>query len=50
MSIYFNATDHSYKSLAAEDNIDWISVTTLVSHFKKSFWMGIRFDKTEKRS
>ncbi len=37
MSIYFNATDHSYKSLAAEDNIDWISVTTLVSHFKKPF-------------
>lgn len=37
MSIYFNAKDHSYKSLEAEEKIDWISVTTLVSHFKKPF-------------
>ena len=36
MSIVFNAADHSYKSLN-EDNIDWISVTTLLSHFKKPF-------------
>jgi hypothetical protein len=34
--IVFNADDHSYKSLD-EDNIQWISVTTLVSHFKKPF-------------
>jgi len=34
--IVFNADDHSYKSLD-EDNINWISVTTLVSHFKKPF-------------
>jgi len=34
--IVFNADDHSYRSLD-DSNIDWISVTTLVSHFKKSF-------------
>ena len=37
MSIIFNAADHSYKSLSSEDNINWISVTTLISHFKKPF-------------
>lgn len=36
MSIVFNADDHSYRSLD-DSNIDWISVTTLVSHFKKPF-------------
>ena len=36
MSIVFSAADHSYKSIDAE-GIDWISVTTLVSHFKKPF-------------
>ena len=34
--IVFNADNHSYTSLNGEP-IDWISVTTLVSHFKKSF-------------
>jgi ATP-dependent exoDNAse (exonuclease V) beta subunit len=36
MSIIFKSEDHSYKSLN-DDNITWTSVTTLVSHFKKSF-------------
>lgn len=36
MSIVFNAADHSYKSLN-DDAIDWVSVTTLISHFKKPF-------------
>jgi len=36
MSIVFNAADHSYKSIEAED-IDWISVTSLLSNFKKPF-------------
>jgi len=36
MSIVFNAEDHSYTSLNGEA-IDWISVTTLVSHFKNPF-------------
>ena len=36
MSITFNAIDHSYNSINTE-GIDWISVTTLVSHFKKAF-------------
>ena len=34
--IIFNADDHSYKSID-DNNIDWISVTTVVSHFKKPF-------------
>jgi hypothetical protein len=36
MSITFNAADHSYKSIDAE-GIDWISVTSLLSNFKKPF-------------
>lgn len=36
MSIIFNAADHSYKSIDAE-GIDWISVTSLLSNFKKPF-------------
>lgn len=36
MSIVFNADNHSYTSLD-DESIDWISVTTLVSHFKKPF-------------
>ena len=36
MSIVFNATDHSYRSIE-DSGIDWVSVTTLVSHFKKPF-------------
>jgi ATP-dependent exoDNAse (exonuclease V) beta subunit len=36
MSIVFNAKDHSYKSNDGSE-INWVSVTTLVSHFKKSF-------------
>ena len=36
MSILFNAKDHSYKS-NDDSEITWISVTTLVSHFKKPF-------------
>lgn len=36
MSIVFNAADHSYKS-QDDSGINWISVTTLVSHFKKAF-------------
>jgi len=36
MSIIFNAADHSYKSIEAE-GIDWISVTSLLSNFKKPF-------------
>jgi hypothetical protein len=34
--IKFNADNHSYSSIDGEA-IDWISVTTLVSHFKKPF-------------
>ncbi len=36
MSIVFNSKDHSYRSNDGSE-IDWISVTTLVSHFKKPF-------------
>lgn len=37
MSIRFDAKDHSYISIDASEKINWISVTTLISHFKKSF-------------
>ena len=36
MNIVFKAEDHSYVSLE-EDNINWISVTTLISQFKEPF-------------
>jgi hypothetical protein len=37
MSIFFNAENHSYKSLDAEQDIVWYSVTTVVSSLKKPF-------------
>jgi len=37
MSIIFNAEEHSYKSIDTDENIKWISVTTLISKFKKPF-------------
>ena len=37
MSIIFNADDHSYKSIDAEENISWISVTTIIGKFKNPF-------------
>jgi hypothetical protein len=62
MSIIFTASDHSYKSVDAED-IKWISVTTLVGQFKEPFnakeiaekssknkkskWYGIAPDKIQ---
>lgn len=36
MSIIFNAADHSYKSIESDD-IKWVSVTSLISTFKKPF-------------
>jgi hypothetical protein len=35
--IIFTEKDHSYKSTNQDDPIDWVSVTTLISHFKKPF-------------
>ena len=37
MSIVFNASDHSYKSIDGSEGINWISVTTLISSLKKPF-------------
>lgn len=37
MSIIFSAEDHSYKSIDTDENINWISVTTLISKFKNPF-------------
>ena len=37
MSIIFKEEDHSYVSSNPSDFIDWISVTTLTSHFKEPF-------------
>ena len=33
----FEPENHKYKSLDPNDNIDWISVTTLISYFKQPF-------------
>ena len=37
MSVLFKAEDHSYKSINPEENINWISVTSLVGKFKEKF-------------
>ena len=37
MSILFNAADHTYKSIDGSEDINWISVTTLISSLKKPF-------------
>jgi hypothetical protein len=37
MSIVFNAEEHSYKSIDGSEGINWTSVTTLISNFKKPF-------------
>jgi hypothetical protein len=37
MSIVFNASNHSYKSIDGAEGIDWISVTTIISSLKKGF-------------
>jgi hypothetical protein len=37
MSVLFKAEDHSYKSVNPEENINWISVTSLVGKFKEKF-------------
>lgn len=37
MSIVFNEEKHSYTSIDSSEVIDWISVTSLISNFKKPF-------------
>jgi hypothetical protein len=37
MAIQFTAADHKYKSIDQNENIDWVSVTSLISLFKKPF-------------
>lgn len=37
MSVIFTPEDHSYQSVDPAENISWLSVTTLVSHFKQPF-------------
>jgi len=49
MSIFFNAQDHNYKSLDAENNILWYSVTTVVSSLKKPFDAKKTAEKVSKK-
>jgi ATP-dependent exoDNAse (exonuclease V) beta subunit len=49
MSIVFNAEDHSYKSLSPEEKINWTSVTTVVSAFKKPFDAKKTAEKVSKK-
>lgn len=37
MAIQFTASDHKYQSIDKTENIDWISVTSVISLFKKEF-------------
>ena len=37
MSISFNSFDHTYKSIDINESINWISITKLISNFKKDF-------------
>jgi hypothetical protein len=50
MSIFFNAKDHSYKSLVTEPDITWYSVTTVVSSLKKPFDAKKTAQKVSKNS
>ena len=49
MSIFFNAKNHSYKSVE-EDNITWYSVTTVVSSLKKPFNAKATAEKVSKNA
>jgi hypothetical protein len=49
MSIIFTADDHSYKSLNPEENINWTSVTTVVSAFKQPFDAKQMAEKSSKK-
>lgn len=37
MEVSFKAKDHLYESTSTTDKIEWTSVTSLISHFKKPF-------------
>src|SRR3972149_6427041 len=37
MAVLFKPQDHSYHSIDPLDNIRWLSVTTVISHFKQPF-------------
>jgi hypothetical protein len=49
MSIFFNAQDHSYKSIDNEHNIVWYSVTTVISSLKKPFDAKKTAEKVSKK-
>ena len=48
MSVKFTEEGHSYQSIDPTNPIDWISVTTLVSAFKKPFDVIKRSEKSSK--
>ena len=37
MAIQFTAADHKYQSINQDEKINWISVTSVISLFKKEF-------------
>ena len=47
--IIFNPENHSYKSVD-DDNIEWISVTKLVSYFKNPFDANAVAKKVSKKA
>lgn len=50
MALTFKAKDHSYKSIDPNDKTEWISVTTLISQFKKAFDPVAQSVKSSKNS
>ena len=48
MAIQFTAADHKYSSLDSSEPIDWISVTSLISLFKKPFDKETQATKSSK--
>jgi len=50
MALIFKAHDHSYHSIDPTDSTKWISVTTLISQFKKPFDAKTQAIKSSKNS
>lgn len=50
MSIFFNSTDHTYKSIDEEQDINWYSVTTVVGSLKKPFDAKKTAEKVSKKN
>jgi len=48
MAIQFTAADHKYQSINQDEKIEWLSVTSLISLFKKPFDKNVQALKSSK--